>query len=295
MTACVARTEARSDDSRTSARQAVELAPGVVSNGHRFMVALNPGGSTLYTVERRFPSPGAPPALVILEATRDAQGGWSAPDTASFSGRWSDIDPAFAPGGRRLWFNSSRPAPGRDSARTDFDIWYVERETDGWGSPQRLPEPVNTTGSEFFATSTRDGTLYFTVSQRVPVRRSFIVRSRLIADGRWSAPDTMRIGTESLADASNPFIAPDESWIVFVSERPGGFGDADLYISERVGDGWSAPRNLGKGVNTALSEFAPSVSEDGLTLFFTRMRRGADRNAVEERLFSIPMAAVRGR
>ncbi len=54
------------------------------------------------------------------------------------------------------------------------------------------------------------------------------------------------------------------------------------------------PRNLGPAVNTPLAEFAPSVSPDGRMLFFTRMRRGSDRNAVEERLYSIPFAAVRG-
>ena len=134
---------------------AVELAPGIVSNGHRFMVALTPDGNTLYTVERRFPVPGGPPSLVILESRRSTSGAWSVPDTAAFSGTWRDIDPALSPDGRRLWFNSARPGDGRDASRTDFDIWYIDRNDTGWGTPRRLPPPINTPGSEFFATRRR--------------------------------------------------------------------------------------------------------------------------------------------
>lgn len=277
----------------TGAATAVELSPGVVSNGHRFMVSISPDGRTLYTVERRFPVPGGPPSLVILESRRSANGAWGMADTASFSGKWRDIDPAFSPDGRRLWFNSARPGDGRDASRTDFDIWYVDREASGWGTPRRLPAPVNTPGSEFFATAAASGALYYTVSQTVPERKSWILRSRPEANDRWSVPETLTVVNDPPEDASNPFIAPDESWLVFAAERPGGHGDADLYISERRGGTWSTPRNLGPAVNTALSEFAPSVSPDGRTLFFTRMRRGADRNAVEERLYSIPFATVR--
>ncbi|MBC7896558.1 MAG: PD40 domain-containing protein [Cytophagaceae bacterium] len=273
---------------------AVELAPGVVSNGHRFMVALTPDGTALYTVERRFLVPGGPPSLVILESRRTATGAWGLPDTASFSGTWQDIDPAISPDGRRLWFNSARPAEGRDSSRSDFDIWYVDREANGWGTPRRLPAPVNTPGSDFFATAASSGALYYTAAQDVPVRRSWILRSMPLSGDRWSAPETLAVVNAPPENASNPFIAPDESWLVFGSARAGGHGDSDLYISERRGANWSTPRNLGPAVNTPLSEFAPSVSPDGKTLFFTRMRRGADRNAVEERLFLIPFASVRG-
>lgn len=276
-----------------SGATAVELAPGVVSNGHRFMVALTPDGGSLFTVERRFPVRGGPPSLVILESRRSASGAWGMPDTASFSGTWRDIDPAISPDGRRLWFNSVRPAEGRDPSRTDFDIWYVDRGATGWGTPRRLPAPVNTLGSEFFATAAASGALYYAVSQSVPVRKSWILRTRPAGD-RWSVPETLAVVNDPPEDASNPFIAPDESWLVFGAERPGGHGDSDLYITERRGERWSTPRNLGAAVNTPLAEFAPSVSPDGRTLFFTRMRRGADRNAVEERLFSIPFASVRG-
>ncbi len=221
-----------------SGATAVELAPGVVSNGHRFMVAMTPDDARLYTVERRFPVPGGPPSLVILESRRSASGAWSVPDTASFSGTWRDIDPAISPDGRRLWFNSVRPDEGRDSSRTDFDIWYVDRDAAGWGTPRRLPAPVNTPGSEFFATAAASGALYYAVSQSVPVRKSRILRTRPQPGDRWSVPETLAVVNDPPEDASNPFIAPDESWLVFGAERPGGHGDSDLYISERRGDGW---------------------------------------------------------
>jgi len=45
-------------------------------------------------------------------------------------------------------------------------------------------------------------------------------------------------------------------------------------------------------VNSPLAEFAPGISPDGRTLYFTRMRRGADRNAVEERLYEVSLQSL---
>lgn len=291
LTAGCSKTTPVLDPTMTTA--ALEVAPGIVSTGHQFMASVSPDGRTLLTVERRFPTPGAPPTLVIFESKRGPDGAWQSPDTASFSGRWRDIDPAFSPDGRRVWFNSARPAPGRDASRSDFDIWYVDRTPTGWGEPQRLPEPVNNPGSQYFATAATNGTIYYTVSHSTPVQKSWIVRSRPVANGEWTQPETLTVINHPPEDAGNPFIAPDESWLVFVAERPGGHGDSDIYISERRGASWSTPRNLGPRVNTAIAEFAPSVSADGRTLYFTRMSRGPDRNAVEERLYAIPFASVR--
>jgi hypothetical protein len=63
-------------------------------------------------------------------------------------------------------------------------------------------------------------------------------------------------------------IAPDESFLVFSSTRPGGFGEVDLYISFRTPDGaWSEPKNLGPEVNATGAVF-PSLTDDGKYLFF---------------------------
>ena len=68
-----------------------------------------------------------------------------------------------------------------------------------------------------------------------------------------------------------PFIARDESYLIFSSDRPGGYGSGDLYISFRLDDDqWSEPMNMGATINTTSQERFPGVSPDGKYLFFTR-------------------------
>jgi Tol biopolymer transport system component len=75
----------------------------------------------------------------------------------------------------------------------------------------------------------------------------------------------------SSADEWDPCIAPDGSFLVFCSTRPGGCGGSDLYVSFTDGHGgWTLPINLGDDFNSAADEYAPSLSPDGRFLFFTR-------------------------
>jgi len=70
---------------------------------------------------------------------------------------------------------------------------------------------------------------------------------------------------------NGPGIAPDESFLVFNSVRPGGLGGTDLYLSLRQSDGtWTTPRNLGPRVNSAYHDFGSYISPDKKYLFFTR-------------------------
>jgi len=70
----------------------------------------------------------------------------------------------------------------------------------------------------------------------------------------------------------DPGIAPDESFMVFTAiNRPGGYGQRDLYLTLRRADGtWSKPKNLGPRINSPYFEFGPRISPDKKYLFFTR-------------------------
>jgi hypothetical protein len=70
-----------------------------------------------------------------------------------------------------------------------------------------------------------------------------------------------------------PFIAPDESYIIFSSFRPGSYGLGDLYVSFRRDDGaWTEPSNLGSKINSAAKDRFPHVSLDGKYFFFNSNR-----------------------
>jgi hypothetical protein len=69
----------------------------------------------------------------------------------------------------------------------------------------------------------------------------------------------------------DPYIAPDESYLIIKSNRPGGYGDMDLYISYKKTDGaWTNVKNLGPNINTDQDDDVGDISPDGKYMFLTR-------------------------
>ena len=90
-------------------------------------------------------------------------------------------------------------------------------------------------------------------------------------DGKYEEPKLL---SEKINNGKSfhPFIAPDESYLIFDSYREGGYGNSDIYISYRQQDGtWGTPINLGPEINTEAWEASASVTPDGKYLFFNRM------------------------
>ncbi len=262
------------------------LAPGVLSTGDdEWGFTMTPAGDAVYfnKADRGYRY------QVIMESAKGADGQWHAPRVAVFSGQYRDIDPAISPDGRYLVFASNRPVQAGGARRADFDLWRVERLPDGrWGEPHHLGDKVNSDGAETNSAIAADGTLYFSVSGRAGVLgQRDLMRARLTADG-YVEPEPLPAPINSAADESNHWIAPDQSYLLFLSNRPGGIGENDLYISFRKGDGWSAPRNLGAPINRpgASGVFTPFVSADGRTLYF------AERRSALEPLPDRPLTAA---
>jgi hypothetical protein len=241
------------------------FAPGLVSRRFNEMnAAFSPDGTELYFTMKDV----ADTSSTIL-VTRLAGGRWQPPRVAPFSGRYQDVDPMFSPDGTRLYFASHRPrGPGAQPAG-DADIWYVERRGETFGEAVHVDAPVNTPGDDYYPSLTRDGTLYYSTwdSKR---RTGDIFRARLVDGAYRVEPVGAPVNTESVE--YDPFVAPDESYLIFTSSRPGGRGDGDLYVSFRDGAGWSEPKNLGEAINTPAREFCPVVSPDGKYFLFTSKR-----------------------
>lgn len=83
----------------------------------------------------------------------------------------------------------------------------------------------------------------------------------------WSEPENINILPDSVV-AAHPAISPDGSVLYFVSDIAGGFGNKDIWMSRRTGNGWSEPINLGADINTERDELFPYVRDDG-TLYFS--------------------------
>ncbi len=263
----------------------VLFAPDFVSTEKRELNAsFSPDGRELYFARERTPRRTA---ILVTRCEGDA---WSAPAAASFSGETAvDVDVFITPDGREAYFCSTRPDPAAPAAgkadaggAANSDIWVASREDGGWGEPRSLGRPVNSDADDYYPTLARDGTLYFSSNRPGGLGANDIYRSRRDGQGRWTAPENLGAPVNTPGREYDPLIAPDGSWLAFASERPGGYGGADLYVSFRQPGGtWGEPINLGPPVNTAGSEYTPMLSPDGRYLFFTRGRFGDDIYWVE--------------
>lgn len=253
------------------------FAPGIVSTGYSERdVAMLPDGSEIY-----WGVTGANYVWSTILVSRLVDGRWTAPLAAPCCGdlRFTNLEPHVTPDGRRFMWLSDRPGPGQDS-QGGQDIWVMDREEDGWGEPFPLPAIINSTGSEYFPSTTRDGTLYFT---RGPAGggENLIYRSRLVA-GEYQEPELLPRQVNAGAARYNAFVDPDERYLILgVVGLEDSFGGADYYVVFRDdSDNWSEPVNLGPRVNTAGSfEYSPYVSPDGEFFFFMTTRPAIDRLA----------------
>jgi Tol biopolymer transport system component len=233
--------------------------------------AFAPDGKTIY-----FTKLHTGQRLGVIVESHFAGGRWSAPEVAPFSGQYTDYDPFVTADGTKLFFDSNRPLTGT-GPRKDFDIWMVEKTATGWTAPQNLGETINTKQDEFYASVASDGTLYFSATRPEGKGRIDIYRSRW-QNGAFAAPENLGDGVNTAFVEVDPYVAPDQSFVVFSSSgRPDDLGNGDLYISEQVNGTWQPARHLSGGINSPAREYCPIGSPDGRYLFFTSFRGMGDR------------------
>jgi Tol biopolymer transport system component len=238
--------------------------PGIVSTSKsEFNAAFSPDGNYFfYSI-----SEGGRETMFYMKRVNDR---WTVPRSAPFASKKNDCDPYFSHDGQRLYFISTRPKQNEPKSK-DWDIYFVEREGQVWSEPQNIGPPVNSKYDEYYVSLTKAGTIYFASDRKGGQGSHDIYRSKSV-DGRFGKPENLGPAINTKHMEHDPFVAPDESYIVFTSvDRPGGFGSGDMYISFRRKDGtWTEAKNLGKLYNTSGYDFCPILSPDGKYFFFTQ-------------------------
>jgi len=240
------------------------FAPGIVSTGfNEHSISFTPDGRELF-----FRLIGPPHGVVLT--SKSGPEGWVPLKVASFSGKY-DSKCSLSPDGITMMLSGGCPPSGEGSALPYWTIWVIRRDGMGWGKPRNLP---NLRGA--YPTISRAGTLYF--FGRSEDGKQDIYKS-VVKEGVYSDPISVGAPVNTEHWGNDPYIAPDESYLIFQSDRPGTLGEGDLFISYRLSDGrWSEPQNLGPGINTAESgEACPWVTPDGRYLFFSSMQYDYDR------------------
>ena len=246
------------------------FAPGIISHGfHENGIVFSPDGRELfYSIsDSKYTSK----TLVCLEREDNE---WSAPEIAPFSGIYYEHSVFFSPDGMRLFFSSTRPVSAHSEEKKDLDVWVVEKEGHSWGTPVHLSGPLNTDKSEQITSISADGTIYLRTNYEGGGKWA-IYQSRR-ENGQYTAAEKLSHTINSGYNEGNPFISHDDSYLLFKSGRPGGYGHTDLYVSFRqTDDSWGEPINLGAEINSPENELEPRLSPDGKYLFFTSFRKHA--------------------
>jgi hypothetical protein len=246
----------------------VVFAPGLVSGpGDQGNAVVYPGGKEIYfwEVERR---PGG--VTATIRVTRERNGVWSTPAVVPFSGTYMDAYIALHPDGSRLYFQSNRPIDPAEST-FEYNLWYVEREGDGWSEARPMGRPINGRNHTGGASVTRDGTMYFTLMDLKGGAQS-LYRSSYV-DGAYQEPELLPPEVNVGLQNCDSYVAPDESYLVFTAFPRVGHGDnaGASYIAFRDGEGrWSPARKLGTTFNGNGQPSALTVSWDGRYAFFSR-------------------------
>ena len=247
------------------------FAPGVISGpADDLSPAFMPDGKTVFFTR------GNSSGSMIMESEL-VSGVWSTPHIASFSGRWSDLEPTMSPDGSFLVFASNRPSAGGEKAidgqfngkvfpQAGGNLWRVDRKDGHWGEPYRLPETINHGTGTFSPSICSDGSIYF-MQPDEKTGHFHLYRSQY-RSGTYLSAVRIGVGGDETEDV-DPAVAPDESFLVYSSNRPAQHEPKRLKIVHRKNGEWGTPVDLGDEVNEKGTNIEARLGPDLRTLYFS--------------------------
>jgi len=159
-----------------------------------------------------------------------------------------------------------RPIIAPDNKTMHLGKYYIERTATGWSEVKRLGPMFEQEWGIMRLSASNKGTYVFD-----DAKSNDVIRISEFKDGKREKPRLLNKNINTGKFTAHPFIAPDESYLIWDSERDDGYGDSDLYISFKQEDGsWGEAINLGAQINTGAWESNGYVTPNGKYLFFNR-------------------------
>ena len=159
--------------------------------------------------------------------------------------------------------------PGfRGIVQEDFYISYLVNNV--WQKAFNAEAPLNSMENEGAQTLSSDGNyMFFTGCNRAGGLGSCDIYFSAFKNGKWTQPSNVGPPINTNRWESQPSISADGKTLFFSSNRPGGFGGKDIWVSRLdENNRWGEPKNLGSNINTEGDEMSPFIHFDGKTLYF---------------------------
>jgi Tol biopolymer transport system component len=223
------------------------FAPGLISTEANtdFSSSFSPDGTEFFFTRRK------PKGVNQLYYSKMRNNMWSTLSKVSFVNHYHTSEASISPDGRYIFFGS------RELKSSNGTVWYSERVDSVWGKPKQLLENM------MYATLSSNHWLYYTDKSGGSMSSAFLVKAKF-QNGALNEISEITIANENKYGRAHPFIAPDESYLIF--DQMG-----ELFITFKMDNGeWSSSIKLNNEINTSEFEFAPHVTPDGKYLFFTR-------------------------
>jgi hypothetical protein len=232
------------------------FAPGIISTAaHEFSCCFSPDGNEFYFARRH-------PELnqTVIMFSKQINGIWTEPEVAPFTSNQFTFEPFVTPDNKRLYFQMGKVI---DRALQMFTM-YVDKTEKGWGEikdPGEVFNPMKT----MHISGTLNGTIYTTdISGGMGTESLGIIRKE---NGVYKRLEKLGPPLNDEKLSQHPWIAPDESYIIFSVRRPGQQPESVLSCSFRKKDGsWSEPKELKMSIS---NPGQPFITGDGKYLFFT--------------------------
>jgi outer membrane protein OmpA-like peptidoglycan-associated protein len=140
----------------------------------------------------------------------------------------------------------------------------------GWGEPQKviIPKFDDICKGQFLTASlSNDGkTLILAFSEKRNSKQDDLYVSFLGKDGKWTKPESLGENINTNETETTPFLASDNYTLYFATDRKGGLGGTDIWVSKRLDRSWrkwSKPINMGNKVNSDANELSYTISASG--------------------------------
>ena len=197
-------------------------------------------------------------------------GKWTKPVLVPFN-NLSPYNFTVAPDDKTVYFTSLRSAKNSSILLKKSNIWIVQFADKVWLKPKILGSGVNSIRyGENYPSVSKSGNIYYASDHPPSFGKCDIYISELF-EGKYTAKENLGKMINTKFREDDPFIEANERYLIFCSNRPGGYGLYDLYISFKGRDGsWIDAKNMGSDINTKVEEARPSITPDGKYLFFTR-------------------------